>query len=48
VEFLRQRKKLKTDVFENDRNLRKATVKPGRSVGVCEIELNWAIENLGK
>jgi hypothetical protein len=28
--------------------LRKATVKSERSVGVCEIELIWAIENLGK
>jgi hypothetical protein len=34
--------------FENDRTLRKATVKSGRSVGVCEIELIWAIENLVK
>jgi hypothetical protein len=48
VEFLRQRKKLKNEVFENDRILRKATVKSGRSVGVCETELIWAIENLGK
>ena len=48
VELLRQRKKLKNEVFENDRILRKATVKSGRSVGVCEIELIWAIENLGK
>jgi hypothetical protein len=48
VEFLRQRKKLKNEVFENDRILRKETVKSGRSVDVCEIELIWAIENLGK
>jgi hypothetical protein len=48
VTFLRQRKKLKNEVFENDRILLIATVKSGRSVEVCEIELIWAIENVGK
>jgi hypothetical protein len=45
---LRQRKKLKNEVFENGRILRKATVKSGRSVRVCENELIWPVENLGK
>jgi hypothetical protein len=39
---------LKNNDSENDRILRQATVKSGRSVGVCEIELVWAIENLGE
>jgi hypothetical protein len=39
---------LKNNDSENDRILRKPTVKSGRPEGVCEIELIWTIENLGK
>jgi hypothetical protein len=39
---------LKNNDYEDDQILRKATVKSERSVGVCEIELIWTIENLGK
>ena len=41
-------KEIENEVFEKDRILRKPTIKSGRSVGVCETELIWAIENLGK
>jgi hypothetical protein len=48
VEFLEYKKETEKNDSENDRILRKATAKSGRSVGVCEIELIWAIKNLVK
>jgi hypothetical protein len=41
-------KQIENEVFENDRSLRKQTVKSGRSERVCEIELIWTNENLGR
>jgi hypothetical protein len=41
-------KYFKNNDFENGRILRKATVQSGLSVGLCESELIWEIENLGK
>jgi hypothetical protein len=47
-DFWNKQNILKNNDYENDRILLEATVKSGRSVGVCETELIWTIENLGK